>query len=84
MGWMGLANLLEKNFNIVLVNEFYFGIMRFASEYDNPSHFQDDNLYTFFDEQERVITKSTFRDLLNCKHYDGPYETPSPYPFESV
>ena len=73
MGWIGLANLLEKNFSIVLVNEFYSGIVRSASEYDNPTRFQDDILYTFFDEQERIIIESTFEDLLNCKRYDGPY-----------
>ena len=84
MGWIGLANLLEKNFSIVLVNEFYSGIVRSASEYDNPTRFQDDILYTFFDGQEVIIIESIFKDLLNYKHYDGPYETPSPYPFESV
>ena len=73
MGWMGLANLSEKNFRIVLVNEFYFDIVRYASEYDNLACFQDDILYTFFDEQERIIIESTFEDLLNCKRYDGPY-----------
>ena len=84
MGWMGLANLLEKNFSTVIVNEFYSDIVLFASEYDNPARFRDDILYIFFDGQERIITESTFRDLLNYKHYDGPYDTPSPYLFESV
>ena len=84
MGWMGLVNLSKKNFSIGLVNEFYSGIIHYASEYDNPAHFRDDILYTFFDGQERIITESTFWNLLNCKHYDGLYETPSPYPFESV
>ena len=77
MGWMGLANLSKKNFSIVLVNEFYSDIVLFASKYDNPARFWNDILYTSFDGQEKVITKSTFGDLLNCKHYDGPYETPS-------
>ena len=41
-------------------------------------------LYSLIDGQERVIIESIFGDLLNFKYYDGPYETPSPYPFESV
>ena len=46
---MSLANLSEKNFTIVLVYEFHSDIVRYASEYDNPAHFRDDILYTFFD-----------------------------------
>ena len=84
MGWMSLANLSKKNFSIVLVNEFYSGKVLSTSEYDNPAHFLNDILYTFFDGQERIIIDSTFGDLLNYKHYDGLYETPSLYPFESV
>ena len=45
---MGLVNLSEKNFSIVLVNEFYSGIVRSVSEYNNPTSFRDDILYTFF------------------------------------
>ena len=49
VGWV-LQNLSEKNFNIVLVDEFYSNIVRFASEYDNPARFWDDILYIFFNE----------------------------------
>ena len=63
MGWMGLENLLEKNFSIMLVNEFYSDILHFASESDNPVRFRPDVLYTFFDGQEHVIIESTFGDL---------------------
>ena len=84
IGWMGFADLSKKNFCTMLVNEFYSNIVRSSSEYDNLARFRDDILHTFFDEQKSIIIESTFGDLLNCKHYDGLYETPSLYPFENV
>ena len=36
IGWMGLANLLEKCYNPLLVNEFYSRLLIHASEYENP------------------------------------------------
>ena len=56
MSWMGLTNLSEKYFCPLLVNEFYFGLIRHADEYENPARFRSDNLYTFIDGQERIIT----------------------------
>ena len=35
MSWIGLANLSEKNFYPLLVNEFYSGLIRHADEYEN-------------------------------------------------
>ena len=58
MSWMGLANLSKKYFCPLLVNEFYFGLIRHADEYENPTRFRSDNLYTFIDGQERIITES--------------------------
>ena len=55
MGWMGLSNLSKKNFSIMLVNEFYFGILRSASEFENLVRFRLDVLCTFFDGQERLL-----------------------------
>ena len=49
MSWMGLANLTKKNFNPLLVNEFYSGLIRHVNEYENPARFRFDNLYTFID-----------------------------------
>ena len=36
MSWMGLANLFEKYYNLMLVNEFYFGLLFRSDEYENP------------------------------------------------
>ena len=84
MSWMGLENLLEKYFCLLLVNEFYSGLIRHADEYENPARFRSDNLYTFIDGQERIITESDLGKLIGCEFYDGLSELPSPYPVESV
>ena len=52
MSWMGLKNLSKKYFCPLLVNEFYSGLIRHADEYENPTRFRSDNLYTFIDGQE--------------------------------
>ena len=52
MSWMGLANLSEKFFCPLLVNEFYSGLLMHADEYENPVHFRSENLYTFIDGQK--------------------------------
>ena len=59
---MGLANLSKK-----LVNEFYSGLIMHADEYENPVRFKSDNLYTFIDGQERVITESDLGKLIGCE-----------------
>ena len=79
-----MANLSKKNFSPLLVNEFYSRLIRHANEYENPVRFRSDNLYTFIDGQERIITKSDLGKLIRCEFYDGPFELPSPYPVESV
>ena len=84
MSWMGLANLSEKFFCPLLVNEFYFGLLMHADEYENPVHFRSENLYTFIDGQERVIKESDLGKLLGCEFYDELSEMPNPYPIESI
>ena len=69
MGWMGLANLSEKCYSPLLVNEFYFGLLILASEYENPIRFDSNVLYTVIDGQERVISKSDLGKLLGCEYY---------------
>ena len=49
IGWMGLANLSEKCYSPLLVNEFYFRLLIHASEYKSPVRFDSDVLYTFID-----------------------------------
>ena len=49
MGWIGLANLSEKCYSPLLVNEFYSGLLIHAKEYKNPVRFDFDVLYTFID-----------------------------------
>ena len=76
---MGLGNLSEKCYSLVLVNEFFSRLLTHANEYENPIRFRSNMLYMFFDGQERYLGK-----LLSHEHYDGRYETPSPYLVESV
>ena len=64
MSWMGLANLSEKLFCPLLVNEFYSRLIMHADEYENPVHFKSDNMYTFIDGQECVIIESNLGKLL--------------------
>ena len=61
-----------------------FTLVRHANEYENPVRFYSNNLYTFIDGQERVITESDLRKLIGCEFYDGPSKLLSPYPIESV
>ena len=84
MSWMGLANFSEKFFCPLLVNKFYSRLIMHADEYENPVHFKSENLYTFINGQEQVITESDLEKLLGCEFYDGPSEIPSPYPVESI
>ena len=72
MSWMGLANLFEKFFYSLLVNEFYSGLIRHADEYENPARFRSNNLYTFIDGQEQIITESDLGKLIGCEFYDRP------------
>ena len=81
---MSLANLSEKFFCPLLVNEFYSGLLMHADEYENPVHFKSENLYIFIDGEERVIKESDLGKLLGCEFYDGPSEMPNPYPVESI
>ena len=81
---MGLATLSEKHYSPLLVNEFYSGLIMHADEYENPMRFNFDNLYTFVDGQEKVITESDLGKLIGYEYYDGPSKLPSPYPVESV
>ena len=84
MGWMGLANLSEKCYSLLLVNEFYFGLLIHASEYENPVRFHFDVLYTFIDGQEWVIIESDLEKLLGCEYYDGLSKLPLHYQTDNV
>ena len=84
MGWMGLANLFEKCYILLLVNEFYFGPLIHASEYENPVRFDSDVLYTFIDGQEWVIIESDLGKLLGCEYYGELSELPMHYPIDNV
>ena len=72
------------NYNAMIVNEFYSRILIHSKEYENPVRFRYDALYTFFDGQERTISKFILGRLIDCHEYNGPYETPNHYPFDNV
>ena len=57
MGWMGLANLSKKCYSPLLVNEFYFGLLIHANEYENTIRFDSDVLYTLsMDKKESLLS----------------------------
>ena len=84
MNWLGLTTLSEKHYSPLLVNEFYSELIMHADEYENLMRFKSNNLYTFIDGQERIITESVLGKLIGCEYYSEPSELPSPYPVESV
>ena len=81
---MGLTTLSEKYYSPLLVNEFYSELIMHADEYENPVRFKSNNLYTFIDGQERIITESALGKLIGCEYYGELSELPSPYSVESV
>ena len=68
----------------MFVNEFYFGLLIRFDEYENPPRFNHDVLYTFIDEQERVITESDLGKLLGCEFYGELFEVPIHYQIDNV
>ena len=49
MSWMDLVNFFEKCNSLVLVNEFYYGLLIHTEEYEILIRFCYDVLYTYFD-----------------------------------
>ena len=84
MGWMGLANLLEKCYSPLLVNEFYSRLLIHANEYENPVRFDSDVLYNFIDGQERINTKSDLGKLIGCEFYGELSKLPMHYQTDNV
>ena len=84
MEWMGLANLSKKCYSLLLVNEFYSGLLIHANEYENPVRFDYDMLYTYIDGQEWVITESDLGKLLGCEYYGELSELPLHYQSNNV
>ena len=44
MSWMSLANLSEKCYSLMLVNEFYSRLLLRSDEYENPPRFNHEVL----------------------------------------
>ena len=84
MGWMGLANLSEKCYSPLLVNEFYFRLLIHAKEYENSVRFDSDVLYTFIDGQERIITEFDLGKLIGCEFYGELSQLPMHYETDNV
>ena len=79
ISWIGLANLSEKCYSPMFVNEFYSGLLVHSDEYENLFRFNHDVLYTFIDGHERVITKSDLGKLLGCEFYGELFEVSRHY-----
>ena len=84
MSWMRLANLSEKCYSPMLVNEFYSGLLIHANEYENPTRFDSDVLYTFIDGQQWIIIEFDFGKLLGCEFYGELFEVPKHYQTDNV
>ena len=79
MSWIGIANLDEKCYSPMLVNEFYSGLLLRSDEYENPPRFNPEVLYTFINGYERIITKSNLGKLIGCEFYGDVFEVPRHY-----
>ena len=73
---MGLANLSEKCYSPMFVNEFYSGLLLRSDKYENPPTFNHEALYIFIDGRERVITESNLGKLIGCEFYGDVFEAP--------
>ena len=79
-----LANLLKKCYSLLLVNEFYSGLLIHAKKYENLVRFDSDVLYTFIDGQERIITEFDLEKLIGCEFYGELSELPMHYQTDNV
>ena len=84
MSWMGIANLDEKCYSPILVNEFYSGLLLRSNEYENPSSFNLKVLYTFINGLEKIITESDLGQLIGCEFYGDVFEASRHYQTDNV
>ena len=84
MSWMGIANLDEKCYSPMLVNEFYFGLLLRSNEYENPPKFNPEVLYNFINGHEKIITESDLGKLIDCEFYEDVFEAPRHYQTDNV
>ena len=84
MSWIGLANLSEKYYCPMFVNEFYSRLLIRSDEYENPPRFNHDVLYTFIDGHDSVIIESDLGKLLGCEFYGKLFEAPKHYQIDNV
>ena len=84
MSWMGIANLDEKYYNLMLVNEFYLGLLLQSNKYEDPHRFNSEVLYTFIDGHERTITESDLGKLIGCEYYGDVFKAPRHYQTDNV
>ena len=67
---MGIANLDEKYYSPMLVNEFHSGLLLRSDKYENPHTFNHEALYTFID--GHVVNELYSRLLLRSDKYENP------------
>ena len=84
MSRMGLANLSEKCYSFMFVNEFYSELLICSNEYENPHRFNHDVLYTFIDGYEKVITEFNLGKLFRCEFYGELFEAPKHNQIDNV
>ena len=84
MSWMGIANLDEKCYSPMLVNEFYSRLLLRSNEYENPLKFNLEVLYTFINRHEKIITESDLGKLIGCEFYGDVFEAPRHYQTDNV
>ena len=79
-----MANLSEKCYSPLLVNEFYSRLLIHVKEYKNLVRFDFNVLYTFIDRQERIIIESDLRKLIGYEFYGELSELPIHYQTDNV
>ena len=84
MSWMWIANLDEKRYSPILVNEFYSRLLLRSNEYENPPQFNTEVLYTFINGHEKIITKSDLGKLVGYEFYEDVFEAPRYYQTDNV
>ena len=81
---MDLANLFEKCYSPIFVNEFYSGLLLRSDEYENPFTFNHKVLYIFIDGRERIIIEFDLGKLIGCEFYGDVFEAPKHYQIDNV
>ena len=81
---MGITNLNEKYYSLMLVNEFYSRLLLWSNEYENLPRFNPEVLYTFINGHEKIIIEFDLGKLIGYEFYGDVFEAPRHYQTDNV